>query len=563
MPTYDKTKTEKLKKKAKAAGFASLDQVEQFQRAYGIEADQDVGTDTKRKLVEARNTYGKNLTIPQLIAKKNNSSRVKTAIKTHSNKQKQERVRLIKSDWEEGLHKLSTAPSDNTRNTKAVQIAERKAASVRQKQQEEKARSERTAKVQKIIETQQQVPEALTSQWDLNNIINQQYSFPTSVEELNAQQDQNYIDLIRSLDPVFTSNKSDEEILKERDQIAKEQKNKRIQRSIYNYETPTAWTSFKNNILSSRFFDIVPNAITFFLDRPYRGSEEKARSLGYKNYYDSETGIGGQVSYPLNIDLTNKTYPEIMQAYLDTYGITPDHIKDKSTWSKHAYKYLPNYSYDITSYLYNVLNGITISDPETGRSTGEKGGTYIDYDKIQGGDKLSGIEPDRPASSLREDQRNLAFSYPMVNNTMRISDEAVNFRGRPWESGYAFTYVNDSGGGLQIPHYKIPEDYNEAKSIASIVLSQIDKDPPEGWSAPQDILNREKVSAYDLQPEEQVLVQDYGLGAGGRGKYTVGKTKEGTPYTYDFWNFPLFNLLGATKGFPIIVTDKENKEDKK
>lgn len=221
IPTYTEEQRKKLLKKARAAGFRSLSEVTQFQQAYGIKEDGDVGGETKKTLAQAREKHG-NKSISELIKLETKVSEEKkqkdpvNLVKKHS--QQKTAKRNINADTKQ--QSRAVAASDNTKNTQAVVTAERKATSVREKQELENTKDKRDAKVANIS-SQSQSPISLTETMpelfgnpivkDWNDII-----LSLDSEERQKAEDARYIQLIRSM-PGFQSNLSDEDILVQKD----------------------------------------------------------------------------------------------------------------------------------------------------------------------------------------------------------------------------------------------------------------------------------------------------------------------------------------------------------
>lgn len=302
----------------------------------------------------------------------------------------------------------------------------------------------------------------------------------------------------------------------------------------------------------------------FNVEAPYRGSMEDARKLGYRTYYDPATNTSGEVDYG-GFDRYGLNSAQIAQEQLKRYGITEELARDKSPMGKLLYETVPAYSYDPTMFVSNLLTGTRLFDADTGLYTGETSkGSLLDYGKIEGRLRFAGLEPDYRPSPLRQDQRNLAFGYPIHNNTMHVRNNTTNFAGNPYRLGYAFDYTGNQHGNLGITSnatVSTPSFNNiTLKALASGIpilgdLVPISEEDRRSFAEQ----NNTKTKAANLKPGERTIVQDYGPGAGGRGRFTVGRMDDGTLFGYDWWDLGAFgtNIMNHyTSGYDIETRKK-------
>ena len=193
---------------------------------------------------------------------------------------------------------------------------------------------------------------------------------------------------------------------------------------------------------------------TLFTERPFQGSEEEARKLGYK-YYTSN----GFTRYPVDYSVEGQetmTPQEIAQAQLDQYGITSEQTRDKSPFATFIYEYSPGYGYNVARLLENAIRGNKVR--ENGQRVIEKIETPI-ADKFteslaQFADKigLSNFAKDMQAqkgyqineSAQRSDLCNLFFGYPMQGKSVRISQRTETGKGNKPIQGYFYEFTNDN-----------------------------------------------------------------------------------------------------------------------
>lgn len=212
-------------------------------------------------------------------------------------------------------------------------------------------------------------------------------------------------------------------------------------------EKPGFWSDLSNFVLSHH------SATRSFMGRPYRGSEEEARKLGYKYYTDN-----GFTRYPVDYSVKgqeNMTPQERAQAQLDQYGITSEQTRDKSPLAKFTYEYSPGYGYNVARMLENAIRGNKVR--ENGQRVTEKVETPIADEftetLAQLADKvgLDDFAKDMRAqkgyqineSAQRSDLSNLFFGYPMQGKSLRISSRTETGKGNKPSQGYFYEFTND------------------------------------------------------------------------------------------------------------------------
>lgn len=209
------------------------------------------------------------------------------------------------------------------------------------------------------------------------------------------------------------------------------------------------------NVPESNFWGDLGNFIgrvNPFTRRPYKGTEEEARQLGYKHYTTN-----GFTRYPVSYSIEgseNMNAQQLAQAQLDEYGITEEQVRDKSPMQNLAYQYSPGYGYNILRMGENMIRGNKVR--EDGQRNTETIETPV-ADKITSkvADALDFMGFDKTASDLREsntypvnesaqrnDISNLYFGYPMNGNTLRVSPRTETGKGHKPENGYFFEFTN-------------------------------------------------------------------------------------------------------------------------
>lgn len=104
-----------------------------------------------------------------------------------------------------------------------------------------------------------------------------------------------------------------------------------------------------------------------FIKQPYSGTEEEARNLGYKTYRIPGELRRHSVDYSTEKDNDPAaTQVEKAAAQMKKYGIPADRAKDKSSYDKLMYEYLPAYGYNIGSFVENIIDNKKVSDASTG-----------------------------------------------------------------------------------------------------------------------------------------------------------------------------------------------------
>jgi len=212
-------------------------------------------------------------------------------------------------------------------------------------------------------------------------------------------------------------------------------------------DSPSQTEASTHNILE-KALDLVKLAYPLYR-RPFIGSEEDARKLGYENYAESYFEPKKKVSYPVDEKLTGV---KKAAAQMKKYGITSEYAEDKSPVSQFFYNYLPNYGYDIPALISNVVyntptydKGQVVGTPEHKNlkkiyTIANKIGTILGY-SMDAQDNV-----DRAASASRQDLRNLRFGYPMQNGTYEVNTEHTHPRHGEFEYGYAIRPTDKAGG---------------------------------------------------------------------------------------------------------------------
>lgn len=200
-----------------------------------------------------------------------------------------------------------------------------------------------------------------------------------------------------------------------------------------------------------------------FVKKPYEGTEEQARKLGYK-YYTTDGFTRHPVSYSVP-NQENLNAQQLAQAQLDLYGITQEQVRDKSPISTLVYEYSPGYGYNVARMIENVIRNNKVR--ENGKATTKTIKTPI-ADKVTAkvADILDTMGSTKLANEVREnntygitespqrsDLSNLYFGYPMNGRSLRISEKTETGKGNKPENGYFFEFSND-GHIYQDPAYQ-------------------------------------------------------------------------------------------------------------
>ena len=188
-------------------------------------------------------------------------------------------------------------------------------------------------------------------------------------------------------------------------------------------------------------------------DKSFEGTEEEARKLGYSTYKAPGEFKRHSVNYPVTVS-ESATPVEIAKAQFDQYGISSDYARDKSTWDKTMYEYLPGYGYNIKSFLENVKLDKKVSDASTGDRVllGNQRRNKADdwvinnenpsfarkiYNKITGNNGVNYSVQD--VSPARQDYRNLHWGYPQKHGTLTVNTQVTTKNdGSNFQGGYAF-----------------------------------------------------------------------------------------------------------------------------
>lgn len=220
-----------------------------------------------------------------------------------------------------------------------------------------------------------------------------------------------------------------------------------------------------------------------FVGRPFRGSEEDARKVGYRTRVD-ESGNVVPVTYPVaSKDSVYHTNPitgertldrtQIARGQMERYGITEEQTRNKGYITRKAYEYSTPYGYNIDQTIENAIRGNRVMDPETMLPTGNKNETPVS-DKIRETifdvagmlGKDIHLEQYKPVpSKTRADLRNLYFGYPTQYGTIEVTDQTPS-KGQ-FEQGYGFRFkdknpfYNPEFNSLQSgEHRQIKDGYN-------------------------------------------------------------------------------------------------------
>lgn len=244
IPTYTKEQQKKLLKKARAAGFRSLSEVSQFQSAYGIKNDGDVGPETRDALRNAKEKHG-NKSISELI-----TLGIKNKGNTTSNSTPTRKKDPVVESYRQ------TLASDNTSNPQLSIVDRTKGESVREKQKDEKSEPVRKAKV-RIEATKargRQTPESISLESNMPELFGNpiardwnSYIMPLNTEAKQAADDARYIQMIRSM-PGFDPNLSDEDILNQRNTIIEQRNSPTANFILSNTPFNPEWHEVHNNL---------------------------------------------------------------------------------------------------------------------------------------------------------------------------------------------------------------------------------------------------------------------------------------------------------------------------
>lgn len=252
------------------------------------------------------------------------------------------------------------------------------------------------------------------------------------------------------------------------------------QRRKYEGEKPKGFLEETwDNIIN--FLD--KNRPGIFVGRPFRGSEEDARKVGYHTRVD-ESGNVVPVTYPvaskdsvyhINPITGERTLDrtQIARGQMERYGITEKQTRNKGYITRKAYEYSTPYGYNIDQTIENAIRGNRVMDPETMLPTGNKNETPVS-DKIREAvfdiagvfGKDIHLEQYKPVpSKTRADLRNLYFGYPTQYGTIEVTDQTPS-KGQ-FEQGYGFRFkdknpfYNPEFNSLQSgEHRQIKDGYN-------------------------------------------------------------------------------------------------------
>lgn len=185
---------------------------------------------------------------------------------------------------------------------------------------------------------------------------------------------------------------------------------------------------------------------------PYKGTEEEARTLGYKHY--TNNGFTRKtVDYPVE-DAESMTPQQRAQAQLDQYGITEEQVRDKSPMGTFVYQYAPGYGYNVLRMLENIAKGQKVREngkrnteelktpwaDETSKKIAEYA-TKLGWDKFAS-DLIESTTYPVSESASRNDISNFYFGYPMQGKTLKVSPHTVTGGGNEPDAGYFMEFRN-------------------------------------------------------------------------------------------------------------------------